>query len=192
MNANARFLNEAREVEANWSKTGILKGIEDPYVRSATAVLLENQRLINETSTDTSDVAQFKRISIPLVRRIYPQLIANKIVSVQPLLGPTGLVYYLRFRYSSNKGAIRGASNNGGFPGDDVNSLQQLASGDANLDIFYSSQFVQNESTATLARVASSSMNFGNLEHTPVLAGTVTGTVYYNGAAAQTFTVSLL
>ena len=190
MNANARFLNEAREVEANWSKTGILKGIEDPFVRSATAVLLENQRLINETSTDTSDVAQFKRISIPLVRRIYPQLIANKIVSVQPLLGPTGLVYYLRFRYSSNKGSIRGASNNGGFPGDDVNSLQQRASGDANLDIFYSSQFIQNEATSTLARVVSAATNFGNLEHTPILAGTVTGTVYYNGAAAQTFTVN--
>lgn len=45
----------------------------------------------------------FSRISIPLVRRIYPQLIANKIVSVQPLLGPTGLVHYLRFQYSSNK-----------------------------------------------------------------------------------------
>ena len=190
MNANARFLNEARELESNWSKTGILKGIEDPYVRSATAVLLENQRLINETSTDTSDVAQFKRISIPLVRRIYPQLIANKIVSVQPLLGPTGLVYYLRFRYSSNKGAIRGASNNSGFPGDDANSLQQLASGDGNLDIYYSSQFIQNETTATLTRVASTNMNFGNLEHTPVLAGTVTGTVYSNGAAIQTFTIS--
>lgn len=50
------------------------------------------------------DPAQFKRISIPLVRRIYPSLIANKITSTQPLLGPTGLVYYLRFRYSSNKG----------------------------------------------------------------------------------------
>ena len=46
----------------------------------------------------------FKRIQIPLVRRIYPQLLSNKIVSTQPLLGPTGLVYYLRFRYSSNKG----------------------------------------------------------------------------------------
>jgi histidinol phosphatase-like PHP family hydrolase len=45
MNANARFLNEARELETRWSKTGILKGIEDPYVRSSTAVLLENQRL---------------------------------------------------------------------------------------------------------------------------------------------------
>lgn len=50
-----------------------------------------------------SDCGEFKRISIPLVRRIYPQLIANKITSVQPLLGPTGLVHYLRFRYSSNK-----------------------------------------------------------------------------------------
>ena len=190
MNANARFLNEAKELESRWSKTGILKGIEDPMVRSSTAVLLENQRLINEVSTDTSDVAQFKRISIPLVRRIYPQLIANKIVSVQPLLGPTGLVYYLRFRYSSNKGSIRGASNNGGFPGDDANSLQQLASGDANLDIFYSSQFIQNESTSAVPAPMSSAVNYGALEHTPVLAGTVTGTVYYNGAAVQTFVIS--
>jgi len=190
MNANARFLNEARELEGRWSKTGILKGIEDPYVRSATAVLLENQRLINETSTDTSDVAQFKRISIPLVRRIYPQLIANKIVSVQPLLGPTGLVYYLRFRYSSNKGSVRGADNNGGFPGDDVNSLQQLASGDANLDIFYSSQFVQNETTATVPAGASAVVNYGAVEHTPVLAGTMTGTAYYNSAAVATFVVN--
>ena len=48
------------------------------------------------------DVGQFKRIKIPLMRKIYPQLIANKIVNVQPLLGPTGLVYYLKYRYSSN------------------------------------------------------------------------------------------
>ena len=147
MNANSRFLNEARELETRWKQTGLLEGIQDRYVRSATAVLLENQRLMNEVSTDTGDVAQFKRISIPLVRRIYPQLIANKIVSVQPLLGPTGLVYYLRFRYSSNKGATRGADNIGGFPGDDANSLMQKADGTANLDIFYTSQFVQNETT---------------------------------------------
>lgn len=46
----------------------------------------------------------FNKISIPLVRRIYPQLIANNIVSVQPLLGPTGLIYYLRHRYAQAKG----------------------------------------------------------------------------------------
>jgi len=188
MNANAKFLNEAKELEGRWSKTGLLGGIEDRYVRSATAVLLENQRLINETSTDTADIAQFKRISIPLVRRIYPQLIANKIVSVQPLLGPTGLVYYLRFRYSSNKGAIRGA-NNAGFPSDDANSLQQLADGTANLDIFYSSQFVQNEVSST-DDGADATSTFNPLEHTPVLAGTITGTIYDGTTAIQTFSVN--
>lgn len=189
MNANARFLNEAKQLETRWAKTGLLNNIEDRYVRSATAVLLENQRLVNEASTDTSDIAQFKRISIPLVRRIYPQLIANKIVSVQPLLGPTGLVYYLRFRYSSNKGATRGADNNGGYPGDDANSLMQRADGTANLDIWYAHQFVQNEVTST-DDGADASANYAPLEHTPVLAGTVTGTVYDGSVAIQTFVLS--
>lgn len=189
MSFNSVYLNQAKELENRWAKTGLLKGIDDSHSRAATAVLLENQRLINEVSTDTADVAQFKRISIPLVRRIYPQLIANKIVSVQPLLGPTGLVYYLRFRYSSNKGSVRGASNNGGFPGDDVNSLQQLADGTANLDVFYSSQFVQNETTSTDAGLTTTSV-FSPLEHTPILAGTITGTVYDGSTAIQTFVVS--
>ena len=189
MNANSRFLNEAKELESRWGRTGLLEGIEDKYASSATAVLLENQRLMNEVSTDTGDIAQFKRISIPLVRRIYPQLIANKIVSVQPLLGPTGLVYYLRFRYSSNKGATRGADNIGGFPGDDQNSLMQTADGTANLDIFYSHQFVQNESTTTDPGTGSVS-TYAPLEHTPILAGTVTGTIYAGNTAVQTFVVS--
>jgi hypothetical protein len=186
MQANAKFLNEARELESRWAQTGLLENINDKYTRSCTAVLLENQRLINESSTDSGDVAQFKRISIPLVRRIYPQLIANKVVSVQPLLGPTGLVYYLRFRYGSNKGSVRGATKSG-FPSDDVNSLQQLASGDANLSVYYSHQFVENESSATDAGGTSTTHV---LEHTPVLPGTVTGTVYDGTAAVQTFVVS--
>lgn len=189
MNANSRFLNEAKELEGRWGKTGLLEGITDRHARSCTAVLLENQKLMNEVSTGTDDIAQFKRISIPLVRRIYPQLIANKIVSVQPLLGPTGLVYYLRFRYSSNKGATRGASNNGGFPGDDANSLMQTADGTANLDMFYTHQFIQNETTTTDAG-GSVTAAYAPLEHTPVMPGTVTGTVYDGTTAVQTFVVS--
>ena len=189
MDINSKYLNEAKEIETQWKKTGLLEGISDRSTRSTTAVLLENQRLINEVSTDTGDIAQFKRISIPLVRRIYPQLIANKIVSVQPLLGPTGLVYYLRFRYSSNKGSVQGASNNGGFPGDDINSLMQLASGDANLSIFYTSQFVQNESTTTDAGSSTTSV-YSPLQHTPILPGTVTGTVYKGTTAVNTFVIS--
>ncbi len=184
-----RLLSEAKILEKKWGEYGLLEGISDRNTRQTAAVLLENQKLFNEMSTDSGDVAQFKRISIPLVRRIYPQLIANKIVSVQPLLGPTGLVYYLRFRYSSNKGATRGADNNGGFPGDDANSMQQLAAGDANLDIFYSHQFIQNETSSTDAGGDVTSV-FAPLEHTPVLAGTVTGVVYDGALAIQNFTIS--
>jgi hypothetical protein len=46
---------------------------------------------------------EFKRIRIPLVRRIYPQLIAEKLCQVQPMLEPAGLVHYLNYRYSTNK-----------------------------------------------------------------------------------------
>jgi hypothetical protein len=187
-NINAKFLNEARELEGRWQETGLLNGIKDKYTRSCAAVLLENQRLINEISTDTGDIAQFKRISIPLVRRIYPQLIANKVVSVQPLLGPTGLVYYLRFRMSSDKGATRGGTVNGGFPADDQYTLMQRASGDANLDIWYSSQVVSQETTSVDAG-ANSTITFAPLEKTPILPGTMTGTIYVGGVATQNFVV---
>lgn len=190
MSINARFLNEARQIESRWAKTKLLKNIDDRFVRSATAVLLENQRLVNESMTDTGDIAQFKRISIPLVRRIYPQLIANKIVSVQPLLGPTGLVYYLRFRYSSNKGAMRGADLQNGYPSDDAASLQQLASGDGNLDIYYTHQFIQNERSSSHPGGSSVAATHAPLEHTPVIPGTLTGTVYDGTTAIQTFVVS--
>lgn len=183
---NEKLLTEAKICEQQWAQTGLLDGITDDWTRKTTAVMLENQRLINEVSTDTGDIAQFKRISIPLVRRIYPQLIANKIVSVQPLLGPTGLVYYLRFRYSTNKGATRGQSVNGGFPADDIYSLQQRANGDANLDVYYAHQFVQNETTSTDAGAGVAAV-YAPVEHTPVLGGTITGTAYDGAVPAATF-----
>lgn len=186
MNFNSRLLNEAKQLESLWGETGLLNGIKDKDVRNTTAVLLENQRLFNEVATDTSDIAQFKRISIPLVRRIYPHLIANKIVSVQPLLGPTGLVYYLRFRYASNKGATRGGTL-AGFPTDDSLSLQQLADGTANLDIFFSHQFVSQETQTNAG--GGTSLTYG-LEKTPVLAGTITGSIYDGSTLIQTFVIS--
>jgi len=51
MNMNARFLNEAQELEARWAKSGLLDGIKDRFSRQTTAVMLECQRLHNETGT---------------------------------------------------------------------------------------------------------------------------------------------
>lgn len=50
MNMNSRYLNEAKELEKRWAKTGLLKGLSKKYLRSSTAVLLESQRLMNEQS----------------------------------------------------------------------------------------------------------------------------------------------
>jgi hypothetical protein len=53
--------------------------------------------LFNNTA---ADIAQFRRISIPLMRRVYPSLMANNLISVQPLNGPASLIYYLDYRFA--------------------------------------------------------------------------------------------
>lgn len=48
---NTKFLQEAKDLEARWAKSGLLDGIKDKFDRKTTAVLLECQRLHNETGT---------------------------------------------------------------------------------------------------------------------------------------------
>lgn len=176
MSINAQLYAEAAVLQKKWGDFGLLEGIDDPEVKRTTSILLENQHLLNESLTATSDVDQFRRISIPLVRRIYPQLIANKIVSVQPLLGPTGLVYYLRFRYATTKG--QNVYTGGGYPGDDSSSMQQLADGTANLYTYYSHQRVESEGHGAVASDTAVA-----LLHTPViLANSIEYVGGYTGA----------
>lgn len=58
----------------------------------------ENARLVNE-GTLSGDVAQFTPILMPMVRRVYPNLIANELLGVQPMTMPTGFIYALTNRY---------------------------------------------------------------------------------------------
>ena len=71
----------------------------------AMAQLLENQeKYLTEVQTTVADVAQYTPILVPAVRRIFPNLLANEIVGVQPLSGPTGYAYALRFNYQGAGG----------------------------------------------------------------------------------------
>jgi hypothetical protein len=45
----------------------------------------------------------FTKLSFPLVRRVYPNLIANEIVSVQPMTGPTGALFYLDYKFTNKE-----------------------------------------------------------------------------------------
>jgi hypothetical protein len=77
-----------------WGATGLLKGIEDKYVKIELAALLENQRKHNDDIEGTDENAQFKRVSIPVVRRVYSEaFIGWELVSVQTSQSPQPIVY---------------------------------------------------------------------------------------------------
>ena len=84
----------------------ILEGVEDQYTRETTAVLLENQArhvlseqaksgMLEETTTTVGSLGTFQKFAFPLVRRVFPELIANKVVGVQPMQGPVSQVFYV-------------------------------------------------------------------------------------------------
>ena len=90
-----------------------LPKVTDSYKRAVTAVILENQeRALREdrafmseaaptNSTDASYVQNWDPILISLVRRAMPNLIAYDIAGVQPMTGPTGLIFAMRAKYTS-------------------------------------------------------------------------------------------
>jgi len=95
---------EGAALLTKWEKTGLLEGITDDRKRSGMAVLLENQakELLRESSTmSAGDVEGFASVAFPIVRRVFAQLIANDLVSVQPMSLPSGLIFFLDFQYTS-------------------------------------------------------------------------------------------
>ena len=81
--------------------------IGDTYKERVTAQLLENQEkfLKEAASAVTGDAQKWDPVLISLVRRMAPKLIAYDICGVQPMTGPTGLIFALRSRYTNGAGA---------------------------------------------------------------------------------------
>ena len=89
-----------------WEKTGLLEGLDNERSKNSMAVLLENQakELLREASTmSAGDVEGFAAVAFPIVRRVFGGLIANELVSVQPMSLPSGLIFFLDFTYTDNK-----------------------------------------------------------------------------------------
>ena len=87
-----------------WSRTGLLRGMEEVN-RENMATLLENQaaQVLRESSTMSGDsVAGFSNIAFPIVRRVFGGLVANELVSIQPMSLPSGLLFYLDYTYGSD------------------------------------------------------------------------------------------
>jgi hypothetical protein len=113
----------AEHLEKKWSPVldhDGLSQIKDPYRRAVTAVILENQekamaeegRQLNEAAPTNSggglgagtNIGSYDPILISLVRRALPNLIAYDICGVQPMTGPTGLIFAMRSKYKQMDG----------------------------------------------------------------------------------------
>jgi len=106
-----RLLKEETErLLTKWEP--FLEGIEDEYIRVNTAMLLENEaEYLSEAEdmgavTQASNVTGIQKIMLPIVRRVFPNLIANNIVSVQPMAGPAAVIFYLKYVFGTTKGNV--------------------------------------------------------------------------------------
>jgi hypothetical protein len=97
-----------------WSRTGLLRGLNETG-RENMARLLENQaaQVLREASTvstggaspaSSGDLRGFSNIAFPIVRRVFGGLVANELVSVQPMSLPSGLLFYLDYTYGNTVG----------------------------------------------------------------------------------------
>ncbi len=130
---------ETKHLISKWEKTGLLDGLNEDFSKNGMAVLLENQarQLIQENSATGGRSAgaalianseEWSGVALPLVRRIFGEIAAQDFVSVQPMNLPSGLVFFLDFKY----GKTTAGSEADGFgndaevkvPGGDVDSLQ--------------------------------------------------------------------
>jgi len=112
------YLSE--ELQAKWSPVlehGDLPSIKDAHRRAVTTVVLENQEkalreekqsLFSEAAPANSvtggGVDNYDPILISLVRRALPNLMAYDVAGVQPMTGPTGLIFAMKSHYSSQSG----------------------------------------------------------------------------------------
>lgn len=110
-NPQARLMAETRGLRTKWEQTGLLEGLDSDVEKANMSILLENQakQLIEEasaTGTSTSS-EQWAGVALPLVRRVFAEIAAKEFVSVQPMNLPSGLVFYLDFKYGTTNGAFR-------------------------------------------------------------------------------------
>lgn len=121
------------------------------------------------------------KVMLPVIRRVMPQLIAHELVSVQPIQGKTGVIFYAEYQYSDNKGGVvAGQAFTGNYP-------QDIAAGATGPNIagqaFYSSQklgpyTVSGNGTTAISITegfAKATMTYLGAEFYPVAGGAAVG-----------------
>ena len=103
---NRDMKKEGAALLNKWGKTGLLEGLGSESAKNSMSRLLENQakELLREASTMAGgDVEGFAAVAFPIVRRVFAGLIANDLVSVQPMSLPSGLIFFMDFTAAGDR-----------------------------------------------------------------------------------------
>ena len=104
---------QSAKLAQKWDRSGLLEGIDTSTEKNNMALLLENQakQLVNEANTTgtgttiaTGNSEAWAGVALPLVRRVFGEIVAKDLVSVQPMNLPAGLIFYLDFQYGDSLG----------------------------------------------------------------------------------------
>ena len=132
---------EGQALLSKWGKTGLLEGMGSETAKQNMARLLENQakELLREASTMAAgDVEGFAAVAFPIVRRVFGGLIANELVSVQPMSLPSGLIFFMDFQFTNTR--LAQAANTslygGGVVGQQLTGGVDLAGSNAELSFY--------------------------------------------------------
>ena len=160
-NPHQELLKQTRKLVGKWEPTGLLDDIGDNTKKQGMAVLLENQatQLIKEASaTGTGgDKEEWSGVALPLVRRIFGELAAQEFVSVQPMNLPSGLIFFLDFKY--------GSANQTNVTADTDVFGNTSGSGDASGGLYGAGKFgysINDKAVADIATIAASNASTGS------------------------------
>jgi len=142
-NQYKNVMEDAKKLSNKWEKSGLLEGIGSTTDKNTMAMLLENQakQLITEASQTGTQAGgagayngeSWSGVALPLVRRVFGEIAAKEFVSVQPMNLPSGLVFYLDFKYGTNVnpftsgGSLYGANASSNVT--DINSASLYGAG---------------------------------------------------------------
>lgn len=189
---------ENKALISKWSRTGLLEGLGGKQEEATVSVMLENQakQLLKEGSATTAGTAgsgyeQWTGVALPLIRRVYAEIAAKEFVSVQPMNLPSGLVFYLDFKYANDKnpfgfdpegqnqtGTLQGITDTTGDPSDGLygagrfgysinavtaTGLSGIATGSVSAaDVFYDGNYTASVGTYGTIAIPTSSLTSSN------------------------------
>ena len=160
---------QAGKLAGKWNRSGLLEGIESSTEKNNMSMLLENQakQLVNEAnnlatagngaSFSAGNSEAWAGVALPLVRRVFGEIVAKDLVSVQPMNLPAGLIFYLDFQYGDDTGFKSADESLYGATSD-----MKRTDGAFNKGLYGAGEFAYSSTTSSLASGTGTHLGFSS------------------------------